>query len=511
MRSMARHPRTRRWPALLLLALPLAGEARAQEPARLTLEDAITLARRNNPAFRMLANDESEADWRVREAYAALLPTGTASFSLQYQGEGRPLVGNISLRDLGIDRVPAYYASRYTLAASYQLSPETLFRLGQARAGRRATAAAIEAAERTLELDVTRRFLAVLRARDGVELARRELASASDNEELALARERVGAGTRLDVKQAEVQRGRAEVALLEAEHLIRTERLRLVEMLGLELDREVELASEFRIFEPRWTVDELIREALESHPEIRSLRASEAAGRAAERAAWGSLLPSLSLYVGLSGYTQQVGNPDYLIGQALGRAEANIASCTLMNRISDGLSQPLPDRPVDCEAAYTLTPADQTEILASNEVFPFEFTRQPVFAQLQVSVPIFAGFSRRRQLEAARVAADDARERRRAGELVRRTAVSETLLALETAFRRASLEERNAATADERLRLARQRYRLGAGDFLELSQAEADKARADRDHLAAVYTFHESLVALESATGRPLREEAAGG
>src|SRR5690606_41591003 len=91
---------------------------------------------------------------------------------------------------------------------------------------------------------------------------------------------------------------------------------------------------------------------------------------------------------------------------------------------------------------------------------------------------------------------------RRAADL---TLVAEAVLALQTAYRRVSLEERNAATAAEQLRLARQRYRLGAGDFLELSRAEADHARANRDHLAAVYAFHEALVALEAAVGKPLR------
>lgn len=497
--------RMRPWLALLL-AVPFGREARAQGRATLTLEEAIALARRNNPAFRILVNDESEAEWRVREAYASLLPTSGASLRLQYQGEGQPLL-DIAFADLGIDRVPEYYSSSYSLSVSYQLSADRLFRVGQERANREATVAAIQAVARTLELDVTRRYLAALRARDGIELARKNLESARENEELAAARARAGAGTQLEVRQAEVERGRAEVALLEAEHLVRTERLRLMEVLGVEVDREIELTSEFEVFEPRWEVDTLIAEALAAHPQLRSLRAAEAAGDAARRAAWGSFLPSLALSVGWSGFTQQVGNHDFLIGQARSRIEGSRADCEWWNMVSAGLTRPLPGRPQDC-SAIALTPEEEAAIIAGNDVFPFDFTRQPLFAQLQVSVPLFSGFQRRRQLEAARVAAEDARERRRAEELARRAAVAEALLALETAFRRVTLEERNAAIAGDRLRMARQRYRLGAGDFIELSQAEADKARADRDHLAAVYTFHESFVALEAAVGRPLRGEA---
>jgi len=488
---------------VVLLAVAAEG-ARAQGPVTLTLEEAIELARRNNPAFRMLANDESEADWRVREAYAALLPTSSASLAFQYEGEGQPLL-DLALADLGVDRVPESYWSSYRLAVNYQLSAERLFRPGVERANRESTVAAIEAAARTLELDVTRQYLSALRAMDAVELATKDLESARENEELALARARVGAGTQLEVKQAEVERGRAEVALLEAEHRVRTERLRLLQLLGIQLDRDLVLTSEFEVFEPTWDVDELVAEALGSHPQIRSLRAAEAASNAMRRAAWGEFLPSLALSVGWSGFSREVGTPEYLIGQARNRMASARESCELLGRISAGLPEPLPGYPMDCAAAYTLTPADEAAIVAENDVFPFEFTRQPVYAQLQVSIPLFSGFQRRRQVEAARVAADDARQRLRAAELERRTMVAEALLTLETAYRRVSLEERNASAAAEQLRLARQRYRLGAGDFLELSRAEADNARANRDHLAAVYSFHEALVALEAAVGRPLR------
>lgn len=492
-------------PVLLVILLPVAGEVWAQQRATLTLEEAIALARRNNPDFRMRANDEAAADWRVREAYAGLLPTSQASVGLAYQGEGQPLL-DPALRGLGISRIPEYYSSSYSLGVNYELSADRIFRLGQERSNRRATLAGIEAAARQLELDVTRQYLAVLRARDGVRLARENLASARENEELAQERNRVGAGTQLDVKQAEVQRGRAEVALLEAEHAVRTERLRLMEFLGVPLDGDIELISDFEVFEPNWSAEELIAEALASHPQLRSLRAAESAGRADQRAAWGSFLPSLSVYVGWSGFTQQVGNHDFLIGQARSQADAQVHECELWNRISSGLSQPLPDRPVDC-ARFAFSPEQAQAIIASNDVFPFDFTKQPLTARVLVSIPIFSGFQRRRRIEEAQVALDDARERLRAEELARRTAVAEAQLALETAYRRVQLEERNAAAAEEQLRLARQRYRLGAGSFLELTQAEADKALADRDHLAAVYAFHESLTALESAVGRRLRGE----
>jgi outer membrane protein TolC len=68
------------------------------------------------------------------------------------------------------------------------------------------------------------------------------------------------------------------------------------------------------------------------------------------------------------------------------------------------------------------------------------------------------------------------------------------------------LEARNQELATEQLELARERYRVGVGTFLELQDAETTKARADRAHLAAMYNFHEALAALETAVGRNLKQ-----
>src|SRR5690606_41773245 len=115
------------------------------------------------------------------------------------------------------------------------------------------------------------------------------------------------------------------------------------------------------------------------------------------------------------------------------------------------------------------------------------------------------GGPRGRRLREARSAADDARDQRGAEELERRTAVAEAYVALVTSYRTVAIEERNVSAAAEQLELARERYRLGAGDIVELAQAQATKAEADNAHLSAIYTFHENYAALEAAVGEPLR------
>jgi outer membrane protein len=492
-----------RFATVLLLAG--AGAAAAQQaPARLSLEGAVELARLHSPEYRITANQQTTADWLLREAYGSLLPSVSVSTGMTYQAEGTPTFGLFTGDDLGLGRTPAYYFSNYGLGMMLQLSGATFFRLAEQRANRTATSARIEAAGYTLASDVTRQYVTATRTRDAVRIAERELSTAEQALELASARVEAGAATRLDMAQAEVERGRAEVAVLQARHAAEAASLELLQRLGVEPDGTVELTTEFTVFEPRWTREELVAEALRGHPQLAAARAAENAGRAAARSSRMAYLPTITASGSLSGYTRQAGNDAFLIAQAQTSAQSRIENCMLWNAVSDGLSEPLPNRPTDC-MQYALTPEQEQRIRERNAVFPFDFTRQPAQFGVTVSLPIINGFTRERSVQQSRAAAADAQERRRSEELAARTRVATALNALETAYQTVALEERNVATAEEQLQLSSERYRLGAGSILELTQAQAARARADYAHLAAVYSFHENLAALEAAVGRRLR------
>jgi len=502
---------------LMLIARPAAAQER--QMATLTLEEAIDLARQNNPVYRQTANDESLADWQAREAYAAFLPSVTGFNTFGYTARGEQRLGNLGEFSLG--RTPVTYTSNYGLFVGLQVSGQTFFNIAQQRANQRAIEASVDAAEYTLLSTVTQVYLDALSARDGVVIAQSALESADEAFKLAEARASVGAATRLDVTTAQVDHGRAEVALIQAENLYATDRLRLLQTIGIDIGREVELTSQFVVFEPQWEVEELTDAALRGHPGVISARKAEAAANHATRGAWTSYLPSLSLNGGWSGFVRKTADDSFLINSARSNSIDAIADCEFWNTLSSGLSSQLPGRPVDCSARHTLTPADEASILASNDRFPFDYTPTPASFSLQVSVPIFNRFQRERQVQTARVAADDAKYQRRAEELARSTEVATALLTLKTAYRTVQIEERNAAAAAEQLEIARERYRLGAGcgpaaggggqqtglctTFLELTRAQETKVRADQAHLAATYTFHVTLATLEAAVGRPLR------
>jgi outer membrane protein len=493
--------------AFIALSLGTAVPVGAQENVpTLTLEEALSLARRNNPDYLAQQNDAGIADWAVREAYGALLPGATVSGGLSWQDAGTARFGIFTGEDLGIGSTTSYYSSSYNLGLNYRLSGSTLLAPAREKASRRATEAGIEASRLTLETNVTGQYLAVLRAQDGVDLARQELVRAEENVRLAEARVAVGAAIPMEVKQAQVERGRTQVSLLQAENLVRTERLRLGQTIGVPLEQDLRLTTAFAVTDVPWQPAMLIETAFSGNPQLLAARATERASDAGVDMARSAYLPSLSLSAGFSGYTRQAGNENFLVQQARDRLDSERDNCQFLNDLSAGLNSPLPDRPADC-SGFQLTPAIESRIRSENRVFPFDFAREPLGASLQISLPVFQGFTRERQVEEARAAASDARYRLRAEELRIRTDVNTAYLNLVTARQSVDLERTNQELALEQLELARERYRLGAASFIELQEAETVQARADRASLNALYAFHEALAALESAVGRPLRTE----
>lgn len=484
---------------LVVVATPSGAQ---QAPATLTLEDAIQLARQNNPDYLARANDEGPADVAVREAYGSLLPGASVNGGMRWEDAGQVFFGGLTGSDLGVDRTPAQVYSNYSLGLNYQFSGSTLFNVGRERATRRATLATVRAAGATLELQVTQAYLAAMRSRDGVELARQELARAEENLRLARARVEVGAAIGLEATQAEVERGRAEVDLLTAETTHESNKLLLLQVMGVELDGTVELTSTFDVVEPRWTQAALTDLAIRNNPQLHATEASLGAASAGVKMAKSGWFPSLSMSAGWSGFARQVLDEQSLVDNARSTLANQRNACQLTNDLYSLL--PNPPAPTDC-SLFVLTPEAEQRILEQNRQFPFDFQNQPFGVTLNLSLPLFQGFSRQRQIEEATVAEDDARLRLRGERLRVRTSVATRYLALTAAYQAVGLEQRNTELADQQLRLARERYEVGSATFLELMEAETLKARADRAYLLAVYAYHEALALLESEVGQPLR------
>jgi outer membrane protein len=482
--------------------------ARPAPTATLSLAEALQQARANSPTYRQTLNDAGPAKWGVRNAYANFFPTLTASGDLGYSGAGEANFGSGFIRPTS-----AFLTSGYRLGLQWQLDGRVLSGPGQQKALQRATDEDIAGAEIGLKAEITTQYLNSLQATAQVGVARQQVVRNADFLTLAKARYEVGQATLLDVRQAEVAKGQSDVALLRAVQAENEAKLDLLRRMGVEAPVGVEqiaLTDSFPVAAPEFQLNELLSLADRQNPALRSLRAREHAATWGVRAAKSEYLPTLSVQAGWSGFTQEFTDDQLLIGQTTTDAQTQAADCQFNNSVRSALS--LGGEVPDCFAASGLNSTGSAlldpvaqQVLSQNDVFPFDYTGQPFQANLTVSLPIFTGFARSLRVSQARAQELDADEDVRARRLQVRSDVHARYLGLQTSYQAIPVQAANRQAARDQLRLAQDRYRLGAGTSLEVSDAQNAVQQAEGDYVNAVYDYHKAVAALEAAVGRPLR------
>ena len=488
--------------ALCAVAIPATG--RTQRPAAagaarpaaprsvtvLTLDEAIALAERNNPQHLSTVDRRAVASWQRRSAYGALLPNVTAQFGTQYREGLQQLIAGQRF-GAASDQI----SSSYDIGIQAQYSGAALLTPKVQSANVRAAEAAVVGSTQRLRTAVTQQYLNVLQQRARAAMQDTLLAAAQAQLTLARARADAGAVTPLDVRRAKVPVGQQEVALVQAANQTEIETLRLFQQMGIpERADSVALTSQFAMTELTQSLDELLAQGRRINPALDEMRSREQAAQLTYRGAQTEYMPTLTLFSGVGGYTNQYTDQGFVLGQ---RTQSKRQQC-LSNAGSDQAA-------VDACDSVTLTPVESEQALAENRRFPFRFQRNPFSAGATLSIPVFNGFQREQRVQEAIAARNDARHNERAQELILETEITAAFRNLSAARRTVALQERTAASAREAMRFAQERYRVGLNTFVDVAQARADRERAENDRIASIYDYHRAYSALEAAVGGRLR------
>jgi outer membrane protein len=431
----------------MVAAIGYAQQPPAPPPVRqLPLAEALETARRNNPGYLTFLADRYPAAARSLSSGVSLF-TPTVSVS---GGTSWTQAGIYNLQGLQFP-TPRTQGLAWNLNFNYFLSGTTIANRGAAAAQLRAADQDIASSATVLETSVRQEYLNLLQARAQADLAQHVVTRAQEVLNLAQARYNVGQNTMIDVRQAQVAKGNADVSLLQAQQNAQVEVLKVYQLMGVSAPGGVEVvpSDTFAVVEPRWDQDSLVALALAQNPVLLALRARESAAAWNTRAAYSSYLPSLSFSASYGKFQQTS---------------------------------------FDTAGASTKTTGTS-----------------PWNLRLGLSLPIFDAFSRHAQVSQARADQDNLRYSIRAQELQVTEAVSAAFLALVTAYRTIGVQANNRAAAEEALSLATERYRVGSGSIIELLNARVDAETAGVNYVNAVYNYHKAIAALEQAVGRTLR------
>jgi len=308
-------PLVRPWiPVLGLLVLGSPGFAQVQTltaqtqddspatgaPLTITLQDALQRARVNDPQYRSAVTDLGLSREDRVQARAGLLPSLNYNNSFIYtQGTGPlPLTcasstqgcpGSRFIANNGvheyISQANAHQALSLTNVADYRRSSAAL---AQARAK-------AEIAERGLVVTVTQSYYGLVVAQRKYATAQRAAAEAARFLDISQKLESGGEVARADVIKARIQAQQQQRDLQEAQLDMERARLDLAVLLFSDFNQDFTVVDDLQTPEPLPGFAEVETAGKKNNPELRAALAAYQAASHEVTAAWGGLLPALSL------------------------------------------------------------------------------------------------------------------------------------------------------------------------------------------------------------------------
>ncbi len=425
-------------------AVPQAAAASApNSPMRLTRAQAEQLAIKNNPRIsvgRLLALAQHQI---YRETRAAELPNFNGAITAVDANEG----SRIGAGALVASRLLEHAGAGVTLSQLITDFGRTANLVSSSKLLEKAQNANSVATTEDMVLATDQAFYNALQAQALLKVAQQTVDTRGSVEHQIdeLAKNKLK--STLDLSFAQVNLSQAKLLLLDAQNNVDSTLAALSAVLGFDKQVQYELADDdTQPPPPPPDVDVLITTALQQRPDLQALTYNQQAAEKFRRAQRDLLLPTISA-LGITGAT--------------------------------------PVRP-DCFGGC----------------FPNYFISSWYGAiGVNMNVPIFNGFLFTSQASEAnyraRAAAENTRDLR--DRVVRD--VRTAWLSTNTAFQRVTVAAELAKEADLGLSLAQERYRLGLGSIVELSQAQLQQTDAAIGYVGAQYQYRLSLSTLNFQIG----------
>lgn len=269
-------------------------------PVTITLQDALQRARQNDPQYRSVITDLGLAKEDRVQARAGLLPDVNYNTSFTYtQGVGAfpancqsSTVGCPTSRYIANNGVHEYFsqgnvheALSLTNVADYRRSSAALA-LARAKA---------EIAERGLVVTVTQAYYGLVVAQRKYATAQRADAEAQRFLDISIKLEKGGEVAHADVIKARIQAQQQQRDLQESQLDMERTRLDLAVLLFPDFNQDYTVVDDLQTPEPLPTFDEVEALGKKNNPDLRAALGAYEVSNHEVTAAWGGLLPSLSI------------------------------------------------------------------------------------------------------------------------------------------------------------------------------------------------------------------------
>ncbi len=426
------------------------------ELSKMSLADALEIARERNPEYRRAVIDRNAVGSSLRRGYGTFLPNVTARMGWN-GNRSTTITGSDDFgRSVALPEPVTFLSSSATQSIEASVTIfDGLQNIKDLRAAHYDVEAAddgVEAAGIQVDAQVKRLFYDAIRQQRSIVVEEQLLGSAQErltaNERLF----RVGSTDQVDVLGAQVDVARQEQALERAGGDAGVARLRVLQELGI-LDESLDFEPVGSLPEPFdpsvLDVQLLVSRSLEISPTVNQADARAAAAGQRAGGARGQWLPTVSIN---GGYQRSLQEQDY---SAFGQ----------FNPRNYGLG-----------------------------------------FGINLTFPIFNGFQRSDAIAQADATARSAEETYRERTLAVEQAVRSAFIQLRNAHNGLLIQRRATDLSRRQLDLAREQFRLGAAGmpFITLQQIIGRASGEERQLLEAEYNFAIAVVNLEEQVGEPI-------
>ncbi len=434
-----------------------AQESSSQNGAVLTLDQCIKLALENNSTLRNAERNYQIAGTSVVASRSDLLPRVNVNLSSGRfrQGdrtvEDDVLVGFNPDSSAIIERREITQPGFSTSSNSAQLSvSQTLFdfgasinRLRQASASEEASRFSFESTRQNTILLVKQRYFGHLRNQHLLEVNQEAVKSAEEQLKRTESMYEIGSVAQGDVFRARTQFGNERINLITQQNAVQNSRALLNVALGRTADAPLAIADVEEVPEVKtYEMEEVLRVAEEKNPELLGIEKDKRSAQLGIHVARTAYLPSFSIQGSYSRSNNE------------------------FNKVYSDFNQNW-----------------------SGSI------------GIGMSFNLFNGFSDQANLERQqltyRIAEENAVDRRRN----LRLEVEQALLSLRAWKEITAINSDNLISAQEDLRLAQERYRVGAGTLLDIINAQVNVTRSKTTLVQAKYDSMIALASLEAAMG----------
>ena len=416
----------------------------AQEKLVLTLEKSLEIALMQNPYHLAAGEKVVGAKSKLRESVAGFFPAlngqGLATldeklFALEFPSfiPGQPP-----------QKVEVDFTRDYQFALSFSLP---LFTGGRLKSGfysakynLLASREAVRQSTHTMVFNTKRAFYGYLLARDFVKVAMEAVEVAEKHLRNVRSQYEVGIASKFDLLRAEVQVANLKPQLIRSRNNLKIGELGLKTLLGIDLDREVEISGklQFRSIEP--DLRGSLAKAVQLRPEISQLDFQKKMAREMLKIAQAAHMPTVAL------------------------------SATY-NFWGDALN-------------------------FGNDIWQNYYTVNLIF-----SVPIFNGFANSARVAQSKSAIRELGFAQKGLVDSVKFEVRQAVLKIQEALETLHSQEKNVEQALESLRIAELNYAEGLATSLDVSSVQAALSLAKTNHSQALFDYVMAVAELEKATG----------